>query len=68
MLRILHDTKIDFIKYWKTAAIGTVAFIALGLVLLVVHAARHNGKALNESVEFTRRHGGADRVRAGRAP
>ncbi len=52
MLRILHDTKIDFIKYWKTAAIGTVAFIALGLVLLVVHAARHNGKALNESVEF----------------
>ena len=30
MLRILHDTKYDFIKYWKTAAIGTVAFIVLG--------------------------------------
>jgi preprotein translocase subunit SecF len=52
MLRILHDTKLDFIKHWKTAAIGTIAFIALGAVLLVVHAARHNGKALNESVEF----------------
>jgi len=53
MLRILHDTKYDFIKYWKQAAIGTVAFIALGLILLVVHAERHNGDALNYSVEFT---------------
>jgi preprotein translocase subunit SecF len=52
MLRILHDTKLDFIKHWKTAAIGTIGFILLGMVLLVVHAARHNGKALNESVEF----------------
>jgi len=53
MLRILHDTKYDFIKYWKTAVFGTIAFIALGLVLLGVHAARHNGQALNKSVEFT---------------
>ena len=53
MLRILHDTKLDFIKHWKTAVIGTVAFIALGLILLVVHAQRHNGDALNYSVEFT---------------
>jgi preprotein translocase subunit SecF len=52
MLRILHGTHYDFIKYWKTAAVGTIAFIALGLVLLGVHAARHNGHALNESVEF----------------
>ena len=52
MLRILHDTKYDFIKYWKTAVIGTVAFIALGLVLLGVHAARYHGQALNYSVEF----------------
>jgi preprotein translocase subunit SecF len=52
MLRILHDTKYDFIKHWKSAALGTVAFIALGLVLLGVHASRHNGRALNESVEF----------------
>src|SRR5678815_1641533 len=40
MLRILHDTKYDFIKFWKTAVIGTIAFIALGVVLLGVHAAR----------------------------
>lgn len=53
MLRILHDTKYDFIKFWKTAVVGTLAFIALGLVLLVVHAIRHNGQALNRSVEFT---------------
>jgi preprotein translocase subunit SecF len=53
MLRILHDTKYDFIKYWKTAVFGTIGFIALGLVLLGVHAARHHGEALNRSVEFT---------------
>lgn len=53
MLRILHGTNYDFIKYWKTAAMGTIAFIALGLVLLGVHAARNNGNALNQSVEFT---------------
>ena len=53
MLRILHDTKYDFIKHWKTAVIGTIAFIALGLVLLAVHAVRHHGEALNYSVEFT---------------
>ncbi|HEV8214964.1 MAG TPA: protein translocase subunit SecF [Gemmatimonadaceae bacterium] len=53
MLRILHDTKYDFIKYWKTAVFGTIAFIALGVVLLGVHAARHHGEALNRSVEFT---------------
>src|SRR5262249_6404001 len=53
MLRILHDTKFDFISHWKTAAIGTIAFIVLGFILLGVHAARHNGQALNQSVEFT---------------
>jgi preprotein translocase subunit SecF len=52
MLRILHDTKYDFIKYWKHAAISTIAFIALGLVLLGVHAVRH-GAAVNYSIEFT---------------
>ncbi len=31
MLRILHGTKYDFIKYWRTAAILTVAFILLGI-------------------------------------
>src|SRR5881394_3694025 len=52
MLRILHDTKYDFIKYWKHAAIGTVAFIVLGLALLSYHKER-TGTWLNESIEFT---------------
>ena len=52
MFRILHDTKYDFIKYWRTAAISTIAFIALGMVLLGVHHFR-SGSALNYSVEFT---------------
>ncbi|MFZ9899035.1 MAG: protein translocase subunit SecF [Gemmatimonadaceae bacterium] len=30
MLRLLHGTKIDFIKYWRTAVMVTVAFVALG--------------------------------------
>jgi hypothetical protein len=37
MLRILHDTKYDFIKFWKTAVVGTAAFIVLGLALMVYH-------------------------------
>src|SRR5690348_17501459 len=53
MLRILHDTKYDFIKYWKQSVIGTIAFIVLGFILLGVHAARFHGEALNYSVEFT---------------
>ncbi len=52
MLRILHDTKVDFIKYWKVAAAGTIGFIVLGIILLGVHKAR-TGRALNYSVEFT---------------
>ncbi len=31
MLRILHGTNYDFIKYWRTAAVLTVAFILLGV-------------------------------------
>jgi len=52
MLRILHDTKYDFIKYWKVAAIGTIAFIVLGMALMLYHKER-TGHALNYSVEFT---------------
>jgi len=52
MLRILHDTKYDFIKFWKTAVIGTAAFIVLGLALMFYHKER-TGHALNYSVEFT---------------
>ena len=52
MLRILHDTKYDFIKYWKAAALGTIAFIVLGMAILGIHAMRHQS-ALNYSIEFT---------------
>ena len=52
MLRILHDTRYDFIKYWKHAAITTVVFIVAGLALLGYHWAR-TGRPLNESIEFT---------------
>src|SRR5690348_2737989 len=47
MLRILHDTKIDFIKSWRLAVGITAAFIAFGLIALVLHG------GLNRSVEFT---------------
>jgi preprotein translocase subunit SecF len=46
MLRILHDTKIDFIKSWRIAVGITVAFIAGGLIFLGIHG-------INKSIEFT---------------
>jgi preprotein translocase subunit SecF len=46
MLRILHDTNYDFIRWWKVMATVTVAFIALGLGSLAI-------KAPNWSIEFT---------------
>ena len=46
MLRILHDTKIDFIRLWRTAAIITAVFILPALVLIPI-----NG--FNYSIEFT---------------
>ena len=52
MLRILHDTKFDFIKHWKTAVGATIAFIVLGMALMVYHEAR-TGAAVNYSIEFT---------------
>jgi preprotein translocase subunit SecF len=52
MLRLLHGTNYDFIKYWKHAAIATVVFIVAGMGLLVVHRAR-TGSAVNWNVEFT---------------
>ena len=47
MLRILHDTKIDFIKHWRSAVIVTVAFIVLGFGSAVL-----NGW-FDYSIEFT---------------
>jgi preprotein translocase subunit SecF len=46
MLRILHGTKYDFIRYWKQAAILTIAWIIVGLGFLAIHG-------LNRSIEFT---------------
>jgi preprotein translocase SecF subunit len=46
MLRILHDTKIDFIRLWKQAAIGIALFVIPGLIWVGVSNFRY-------SVEFT---------------
>src|SRR5689334_13809369 len=46
MLRILHDTKYDFIQHWKKAAILTIAWIIVGLGFLAYHG-------VNYSIEFT---------------
>ena len=47
MLRIFHNTKYDFIKWWKVAAISTIAFMAIGLGSFAVTG------PVNYSVEFT---------------
>jgi preprotein translocase subunit SecF len=46
MLRILHDTNYDFIRWWKVMAGITIAFIVLGLGSLAI-------KPPNWSIEFT---------------
>ena len=46
MLRILHDTNYDFIRWWKVMAGITIAFILLGLGSLAI-------KPPNYSIEFT---------------
>jgi preprotein translocase subunit SecF len=47
MLRILHDTKIDFIRFWRMAAGITIAFIVIGLGSLAIKG------GFDYSVEFT---------------
>ncbi len=47
MLRIFHKTKYDFIKWWKVAAVATIAFMAIGLASFAVTG------PVNYSVEFT---------------
>ena len=47
MLRILHDTKYDFIRHWRTAAGLTIAFIVIGLIALGVE------RGFTYSVDFT---------------
>ena len=47
MLRIFHNTQFDFIRWWKTAAMATIAFILLGLGSFAITG------AVNYSIEFT---------------
>jgi preprotein translocase subunit SecF len=47
MIRIFHNTTYDFIKWWRQAAIGTVAFIVIGLASFVWTG------GVNYSIEFT---------------
>jgi len=47
MLRILHDTKIDFIRHWRAAVILTALFVAVGFGSAVFNGWFHS------SIEFT---------------
>jgi preprotein translocase subunit SecF len=47
MLRLLHGTSYDFIKYWRRAVVITVVFILVGFVMLGVH------HGFNYNIEFT---------------
>jgi preprotein translocase subunit SecF len=46
MLRIFHNTKYDFVRWWRVAIGLTVAFIAIGIGSLAI-------KGVNYSIEFT---------------
>ena len=46
MLRLFHATHYDFIRWWKTAVVLTVIFVAAGFGSLVI-------KGINYSIEFT---------------
>jgi preprotein translocase subunit SecF len=46
MKRIFHNTKYDFIRWWRTTTAVTLAFIAAGLVAMAV-------AGVNYSIEFT---------------
>ena len=47
MLRILHDTNYDFIRFWRIAVGATVAFLLLGVASFAVTP------RFNQSIEFT---------------
>ncbi|HZI99721.1 MAG TPA: protein translocase subunit SecF [Gemmatimonadaceae bacterium] len=47
MLRILHDTNFDFIRWWKWAVGLTAGFIAIGLASFAINP------RINTSIEFT---------------
>src|SRR5215212_2349892 len=47
MLRIFHNPSYDFIKWWRVAAVSTIAFILLGLGSFLITG------GVNYSIEFT---------------
>ena len=47
MLRILHDTTYDFVKWWRVALGLTVAFLVLGLASFAITG------GIKKSIEFT---------------
>jgi preprotein translocase subunit SecF len=47
MLRILHDTNYDFIRFWRIAIGATVAFLLLGVGTFAINP------QFNQSIEFT---------------
>ncbi|MBV6521372.1 MAG: Protein translocase subunit SecF [Gemmatimonadaceae bacterium] len=47
MIRIFHNTSFDFIKWWRHAAIITIAFMVLGLASYLIKG------PVNYSIEFT---------------
>jgi preprotein translocase subunit SecF len=47
MLRIFHDTRYDFIKWWRTMAVATAAFIIVGLGVTFLRG------GLRYSIDFT---------------
>jgi preprotein translocase subunit SecF len=46
MLRILHDTKVDFLRLWKISTVITALFIIPGIILILAAGYRY-------SIEFT---------------
>jgi preprotein translocase subunit SecF len=47
MVRILHGTNIDFVRWWKWAVGITAGFILIGLATFAIHP------TINKSIEFT---------------
>lgn len=54
MLRVLHNTKLDFIKRWRMVTVLIVAFLVPALVWIAIDGVRGGpGKMFNAGVEFT---------------
>ena len=47
MVRIFHNTRFQFVRHWRIAAIATVAFIVLGFASFAITG------GIPYSIEFT---------------